>query len=69
MPWRFSRRRFYEGPGPRKLQLEDLDLEAMFGQSATNLDGEGLPEEAIVPDDEAVAEDDIGALNDHHDEV
>lgn len=52
--------------------MEDLDLDAMFVQSATDLDGGGLPQEATGPDDEAVAEDDIaavGTLNDHHDEV
>lgn len=43
----------------RRLRLEDLNLDAMFGQSATDLDSEDLPQEATVPDDEAVAENDI----------
>ena len=52
----------------RPLQLEDLDLDTMFGQSATDLDGEGLPQEGIVPYDEAIAENNIapvGTLNDY----
>ena len=52
----------------RPLRLEDLDLDTMFEQAATDLDGEDLPQEAIVPDDEAVAENDIapvGTLNDY----
>ena len=52
----------------RPLRLEDLDLDTMFGQSATDLDGEGSPQEAIVPDDEAVAENviaPVATLNDY----
>ena len=52
----------------RPLRLEDLDLDTMFGQSATDLDGEGLPREGIVPDDEDVVENNIapvGTLNDY----
>ena len=61
---RLSSPKELEGP----LRLEDLDLDIMFGQSATDLDGEGLPQEAIVPDDEGVAENDIarvGTMNDY----
>ena len=53
-----------EGP----LRLKDLNLDAMFGQSATELDSEGLPQEAVVPDDEVVAEYDpgqVGTTNDY----
>ncbi len=53
----------------KPLRLEDLDLDAMFGHSATDLDDEVLPQETIVPDDKAVAEDDIaavGTLNEYH---
>ena len=52
----------------RPLRLEDLDLDTIFGQSATDLDGEGLPREGIVPDDEDVVENNIapvGTLNDY----
>ena len=40
-----------------QLRLQNLDLYANLGQSATELDVEGSPEEAIAPNDEAVAED------------
>ena len=46
----------------RPLRLEDLDLDTTFGQGATDLDGEDLPEEAVVADDEAVSESDATAV-------
>ena len=52
----------------RPLRFDDLDLDATFGQSATELDGHELPQEAAVPDDEAVAEHDtaqVGTTNDY----
>ena len=52
----------------RPLRLEDLDLDTTFGQGATDLDGEDLPGEAVVADDEAVSENDttaVGSPNDY----
>ena len=51
----------------RPLHLEYLDIDATLGQGATDLDGEGLPEEAMVADDEAVAEDDTAAIRSPND--
>ena len=42
----------------RPLRLEDPALDATLGQSATEPDGEDLPQEAAVSDDEAIAEHD-----------
>ena len=47
---------------PEKVErLEYLDLDAIFGQGATDLDGESLPAEATAADDEVVAEDNTTA--------
>ena len=59
------------GPGEveRPLRLEDVDLDAIFGQAATDLDDNGLPQEAIVLYDETVTEengiDPVGTPNDY----
>ena len=57
------------GEVERPLQLEDLDLDMIFGQAATELDGEGLPQEAIILDDETVTGnndiDPVGTPNDY----
>ena len=46
----------------RPLRLKDLYLDAMVGQSTSGLEGEGLPQEAVVLDDEAVAEHDTAQV-------
>ena len=59
------------GPGEveRPLRLEDVDLDAIFGQAATELDDNGLLQEAIVLYDETVTEengiDPVGTPNDY----
>ena len=55
----------------KPIQLEDLDLDTMFGQLATDLDDEPLPQEAIHLQDVAVVDDDVVAvetLNDYNPE-